>query len=413
MDIVETSKASIKDRGLKVALPEGEDERILRAAQRLSEARLAQPVIMGKPARCRRAPRRWVCGSKVARCATRKRRRARHLCRAHRRGPREDDGGHGRAHAASAPLLCRRNGGSRRRRRHGGRSGEPDAARDRGRPDHHRPGARYRHAVELLPDARAGRRRRQQGLHLCRLRHQRRARCPRARRYRHRLGGKRQEPHRRRAARGAVVVLHPRQRQPPARRQGARRVGDGEKVTDPISPSTASCRATRRSRPSSPPRRCRPPAPWQAAPTCSSSRTSTPATSPTSWCSTWAAPPPSAPSCRASPSRSRICREARASMISLLPLRWRWRARCAESKKRRLETETAPWPPLYSRRVSQPGRARRTPALPPCRGQRRGPSAPDSAAPRYGPRAWPPQRGGSWPAGSAACRPFSTGESRA
>ena len=50
MDIVETSKATIKDRGLKVALPEGEDERILRAAQRLSEARLAQPVIMGKPA---------------------------------------------------------------------------------------------------------------------------------------------------------------------------------------------------------------------------------------------------------------------------------------------------------------------------------------------------------------------------
>jgi phosphate acetyltransferase len=50
LDIVETSKASIKDRGLKVALPEGEDERILRAAQRLSEAGLAQPVIMGKPA---------------------------------------------------------------------------------------------------------------------------------------------------------------------------------------------------------------------------------------------------------------------------------------------------------------------------------------------------------------------------
>ena len=50
MDIVETSKATIKDRGLKVALPEGEDERILRAAQRLREARLAQPVIMGKPA---------------------------------------------------------------------------------------------------------------------------------------------------------------------------------------------------------------------------------------------------------------------------------------------------------------------------------------------------------------------------
>jgi phosphate acetyltransferase len=50
LNIVETSKAAIRDRGLKVALPEGEDERILRAAQRLSETRLAQPVIMGKPA---------------------------------------------------------------------------------------------------------------------------------------------------------------------------------------------------------------------------------------------------------------------------------------------------------------------------------------------------------------------------
>jgi len=48
LDIVEASKASIKGRGLRVALPEGEDERILRAAQRLSEAGLARPVIMGK-----------------------------------------------------------------------------------------------------------------------------------------------------------------------------------------------------------------------------------------------------------------------------------------------------------------------------------------------------------------------------
>jgi phosphate acetyltransferase len=49
LDIVEASKASIKGRGLRVALPEGEDERILRAAQRLVEAGLARPVIMGRP----------------------------------------------------------------------------------------------------------------------------------------------------------------------------------------------------------------------------------------------------------------------------------------------------------------------------------------------------------------------------
>ena len=53
MDIVETSKGAIKGRGLRVALPEGEDERILRAAQRLSEAELARPVIMGRASEVR------------------------------------------------------------------------------------------------------------------------------------------------------------------------------------------------------------------------------------------------------------------------------------------------------------------------------------------------------------------------
>jgi phosphate acetyltransferase len=48
LDVVETSKASLRGRGLKVALPEGEDERILRAAQSLVEERLAKPVIVGK-----------------------------------------------------------------------------------------------------------------------------------------------------------------------------------------------------------------------------------------------------------------------------------------------------------------------------------------------------------------------------
>jgi phosphate acetyltransferase len=48
LDIVETSTAAIKGRALKVALPEGEDERILRAAERLSETGLAVPVLIGE-----------------------------------------------------------------------------------------------------------------------------------------------------------------------------------------------------------------------------------------------------------------------------------------------------------------------------------------------------------------------------
>ena len=69
LDIVETNKASIKDRGLKVALPEGEDERILQAAQRLSEASLARPVIMGNPAEVQ--GRAAALGVRLQGCAVR------------------------------------------------------------------------------------------------------------------------------------------------------------------------------------------------------------------------------------------------------------------------------------------------------------------------------------------------------
>jgi phosphate acetyltransferase len=48
LDILDASKAAIKGRGLRVALPEAEDERILRAAQRLAETGLARPVLIGK-----------------------------------------------------------------------------------------------------------------------------------------------------------------------------------------------------------------------------------------------------------------------------------------------------------------------------------------------------------------------------
>lgn len=47
MDIIARAAAAVKGRGLKVVLPEGEDERILRCAQRLSEADLARPVLLG------------------------------------------------------------------------------------------------------------------------------------------------------------------------------------------------------------------------------------------------------------------------------------------------------------------------------------------------------------------------------
>jgi phosphate acetyltransferase len=53
LDIVGASKAAIKGRRLRVALPEADDERILRAADRLSEADLAHPVLIGKAAEVR------------------------------------------------------------------------------------------------------------------------------------------------------------------------------------------------------------------------------------------------------------------------------------------------------------------------------------------------------------------------
>jgi phosphate acetyltransferase len=49
LDIVESCKLAIRGRALAVALPEAEDERILRAAERLIAADLARPVLVGKP----------------------------------------------------------------------------------------------------------------------------------------------------------------------------------------------------------------------------------------------------------------------------------------------------------------------------------------------------------------------------
>lgn len=50
MDIVESCKSAIRGRGLVVALPEADDERVLRAAERLSGADLARAVLVGAPA---------------------------------------------------------------------------------------------------------------------------------------------------------------------------------------------------------------------------------------------------------------------------------------------------------------------------------------------------------------------------
>ncbi len=47
MDILERARARIRGRGLVVALPEPEDERVLRAARRLADEGLAAPLLIG------------------------------------------------------------------------------------------------------------------------------------------------------------------------------------------------------------------------------------------------------------------------------------------------------------------------------------------------------------------------------
>ncbi|RTL65068.1 MAG: phosphate acetyltransferase [Hyphomicrobiales bacterium] len=47
MDLITKAQASLKGRGLRIVLPEAEDERILRAAQVLGETGVASPVLIG------------------------------------------------------------------------------------------------------------------------------------------------------------------------------------------------------------------------------------------------------------------------------------------------------------------------------------------------------------------------------
>lgn len=48
MDVVGEAKRLVRGRGLKVVLPEGEDERILAAARRLVDEGLARPIVLGE-----------------------------------------------------------------------------------------------------------------------------------------------------------------------------------------------------------------------------------------------------------------------------------------------------------------------------------------------------------------------------
>ncbi len=47
MDLITKAQASLKGRGLRIVLPEAEDERILRAAQVLGETGVASPILIG------------------------------------------------------------------------------------------------------------------------------------------------------------------------------------------------------------------------------------------------------------------------------------------------------------------------------------------------------------------------------
>jgi len=49
MDILKRFEDRIKDKGLSVVFPEGRDQRIIRAARRLKDAALAEPVVLGTP----------------------------------------------------------------------------------------------------------------------------------------------------------------------------------------------------------------------------------------------------------------------------------------------------------------------------------------------------------------------------
>ena len=69
MDILAKAKAALTSRNLKVVLPEAEDERILASAQRLSEAGIARPILLGAAAAV--AARAAAAGLRIDACEVR------------------------------------------------------------------------------------------------------------------------------------------------------------------------------------------------------------------------------------------------------------------------------------------------------------------------------------------------------
>ncbi|MBA7648085.1 Ethanolamine utilization protein EutD [subsurface metagenome] len=49
MELIEAFTQKVKERNFRVALPEGADERIIRAARRLKDEAIAEPIVLGKP----------------------------------------------------------------------------------------------------------------------------------------------------------------------------------------------------------------------------------------------------------------------------------------------------------------------------------------------------------------------------
>jgi len=50
MNVLDRCRAQIRGRGMRIALPEGSDGRIVAAAQRLRAEGLAEPILLGNPA---------------------------------------------------------------------------------------------------------------------------------------------------------------------------------------------------------------------------------------------------------------------------------------------------------------------------------------------------------------------------
>jgi len=49
MNIISNFKKKVRGKGLSVVFPEGNDERIIRAARILKDEDVAQPIVLGKP----------------------------------------------------------------------------------------------------------------------------------------------------------------------------------------------------------------------------------------------------------------------------------------------------------------------------------------------------------------------------